>query len=151
MPVNNKEKNREYVAKHRAKKQASDKEAYNKVNAGYIESHRKVLKEKIGEDAYKKQQAEYMKQYRASKKQIKTQIEQKQKSINTLTDAIKARKARQELLSRAVAKANETALLLEEQSNKARLVLNNAKTSLNQPKPTEKRKRGRPAKKQANI
>jgi hypothetical protein len=147
MPVNNKEKNREYVAKHRAKKQASDKEAYNKVNAGYIESHRKVLKEKIGEDAYKKQQAEYMKQYRASKKQIKTQIEQKQKSINTLTDAIKARKARQELLSRAVAKANETALLLEEQSNKARLVLNNAKTSLNQPKPTEKRKRGRPAKK----
>jgi hypothetical protein len=147
MPVNNKEKNREYVAKHRAKKQASDKEAYNKVNAGYIESHRKVLKEKIGEDAYKKQQAEYMKQYRASKKQIKTQIEQKQKSINTLTYAIKARKARQELLSRAVAKANETALLLEEQSNKARLVLNNAKTSLNQPKPTEKRKRGRPAKK----
>lgn len=147
MPVNNKEKNREYVAKHRAKKQASDKEAYNKVNAGYIESHRKVLKEKIGEDAYKKQQAEYMKQYRASKKQIKTQIEQKQKSINTLTDAIKARKARQELLSRAVAKANETALLLEEQSNKARLVLNNAKISLNQPKPTEKRKRGRPAKK----
>ena len=147
MPVNNKEKNREYVAKHRAKKQASDKEAYNKVNAGYIESHRKVLKEKIGEDAYKKQQAEYMKQYRASKKQIKTQIEQKQKSINTLTDAIKAKKARQELLSRAVAKANETALLLEEQSNKARLVLNNAKTSLNQPKPTEKRKRGRPAKK----
>jgi hypothetical protein len=147
MPVNNKEKNREYVAKHRAKKQASDKEAYNKVNAGYIESHRKVLKEKIGEDAYKKQQAEYMKQYRASKKQIKTQIEQKQKSINTLTDAIKARKARQELLSRAVAKANETALLLEEQSNKARLVLNNAKISLNQPKPTEKRKRGRSAKK----
>ena len=147
MVVNDKEKNREYVAKHRAKKQASDKEAYNKVNAGYIESHRKGLKEKIGEDAYKKQQAEYMKQYRASKKQIKTQIEQKQKSINTLTDAIKARKARQELLSRAVAKANETALLLEEQSNKARLVLNNAKTSLNQPKPTEKRKRGRPAKK----
>ena len=147
MPVTNKEKNKEYVAKHRAKKQASDKEAYNKVNAGYIESHRKVLKEKIGEDAYKKQQAEYMKQYRASKKQIKTQIEQKQKSINTLTDAIKARKARQELLSIAVAKANETALLLEEQSNKARLVLNNAKTSLNQPKPTEKRKRGRSAKK----
>ena len=149
MVVNNKEKNREYVAKHRAKKQASDKEAYNKVNAGYIESHRKVLKEKIGEEENKKQQAEYMKQYRASKKQIKTQIEQKQKSINTLTDAIKARKARQELLSRAVAKANETALLLEEQSNKARLLLNSAKTSLNQPKPTEKRKRGRPAKKQS--
>ena len=147
MPVLNKEKNREYVAKHRAKKQASDKEAYNNVNAGYIKNHREVLKEKIGEDAYKKQQAEYMKQYRASKKQI----EQKQKSINTLTDAIKARKARQELLSRAVAKANETALLLEEQSNKARQIFNNAKPLLNQTKPTEKRKRGRPAKKQANI
>ena len=110
MVVQNKEKNREYVAKHRAKKQAADKEAYDKLNAGYIESHRKVLKETIGEEAYKKQQAEYMRQYRASKKQVKTQIEQKQKSINTLTDAIKARKARQELLSRAVAKANDTAL-----------------------------------------
>ena len=149
MVVNNKEKNREYVAKYRAKKQASDKEAYNKVNAGYIENHRKVLKEKVGEEEYKKQQAEYMKQYRASKKQIKTQIEQKQKSINTLTDAIKARKARQELLSRAVAKANDTASLLEEQSNKARQIFNNAKTLLNQTKPTEKRKRGRPAKKQS--
>ena len=52
MPVNNKEKNREYVAKHRAKKQASDKEAYNKVNVGYIENHRKVLKEQIGEEEY---------------------------------------------------------------------------------------------------
>ena len=68
-----------------------------------------------------------------------------------MTDAIKARKARQELLSRAVAKANETALLLEEQSNKARQMFNNAKPLLNQTKPTEKRKRGRPAKKQANI
>jgi chromosome segregation ATPase len=68
-----------------------------------------------------------MKQYRASKKQIKTQIEQKQKSINTFSDAIKARKARQELLSRAVAKANDTALQLKEQSNKTRQFLNNAK------------------------
>ena len=149
MPVPNKEKNKQYVAKHRANKKACDKEAYNKVNAGYIKNHREVLKQEIGEEAYKKQQAEYMKQYRASKKQVKTQIEQKQKSINTLTDAIKARKARQELLSRAVAKANETALLLEEQSNKARQILNNTKTSLNRTKPTEKRKRGRPAKKQS--
>ena len=108
MVVQNKEKNREYVAKHRANKKLNDKEKYNKVNADYIKKHREVLKQEIGEEEYKKQQAEYMKQYRASKKQIKTQIEQKQKSINTLTDAIKARKARQELLSRAVAKANET-------------------------------------------
>ncbi len=134
MVVQNKEKNREYVAKHRAKKQASDKETYNKVNADYIKKHREVLKQEIGEEAYKKQQAEYMKQYRASKKQIKTQIEQKQKSINTLTDAIKARKARQELLSRAIVKANDTALLLEEQSKTNKQLLNNIKTQTRQKK-----------------
>ena len=96
---------------HRAKKLASDKEAYNEVNADYILKHREVLEEKIGEEEYKKQQAEYMKQYRASKIQTKTQIEQKKKSINTLTEAIK--EERQGLLSRAVAKANGTAVQLE--------------------------------------
>ena len=148
MPTTDPIKNLEYVKKSQMKKkEILGADAYNKINADIEQKHRDKLKATIGIDEYKKQQAEYMKQYRASKKQIKTQIEQKQKSINTLTDAIKARKARQELLSRAVAKANETALLLEEQSNKARLVLNNAKISLNQPKPTEKRKRGRSAKK----
>ncbi len=58
-----------------------------------------------------------------------------------MTDAIKARKVRQELLSNAVAKTNDTALLLEEQSNKAGQILNNAITSLNKTKP--KRGRGR--------
>jgi hypothetical protein len=35
-----------------------------------------------------------MKQYRANKKSLKLEVEKKQKSMNTLTDAIRARKAR---------------------------------------------------------
>ena len=69
MVVQNKEKNREYVAKHRAKKQASDKEAYNEVNADYILKHREVLEEKIGEEEYKKQEREKKQAYRAKLKQ----------------------------------------------------------------------------------
>ncbi len=45
----------------------------------------------------KSNKAEYMKQYRATKKALKIDVEKKQKSVNTLTDAIKARRARHEL------------------------------------------------------
>ena len=44
----------------------------------------------MGIDEYKKQQAEYMKEYRAKQKLIKQNVEKKQKSLNTLTDAIRA-------------------------------------------------------------
>ena len=38
-----------------------------------------------------------MKEYRAKQRALKREIENKQKSLNTLTDAIKARKARMEM------------------------------------------------------
>ena len=52
-----------------------------------------------------------MKQYRAKKKASKTITitDEKTNAINTLTNAIKARKARNELLNKAIVKANETA------------------------------------------
>ncbi len=55
-----------------------------------------------------------MKQYRANKKALKLDVEKKQKAVNTLTDATRcyksrARKAKKELLSLAVEKANKTA------------------------------------------
>jgi hypothetical protein len=51
----------------------------------------------MGLDEYKKQQAEDMKEYRAKRRAMKREIETKQKSINTFTDAMRARKARMEM------------------------------------------------------
>ena len=73
MPVTDLEKNRAYVAKHRAMQKANEdtKKQYNELNAGYIKKHRDMEKDKIGEDEYKKKQNEYMRKYRAQKKQEK--------------------------------------------------------------------------------
>jgi hypothetical protein len=63
----------------------------------------------MGEAEYKRQQAEYMKQYRATKKSLKLEVEKKQKSSNILSDTLKARKARKELQTAAIIKAKKTA------------------------------------------
>ena len=141
MTVQDPEKNKAYVAKHRAMKKANEetKKQYNELNASYVQKYRQVEKETLGEKEYKKKQAEYMKQYRAQKKAEKKQIEQieqKQKDqnqaiikiqsairnknaikivsslyvdrqVNKIKDALKARKARKELLSLKMLNANE--------------------------------------------
>ena len=123
MPTTDPAKNVEYVKKSQAKKKETlGTVEYNKINASAEQRHRDKLKTKIGDEEYKRQQAAYMKEYRAKQRQLKKEVETKQNSINTLTDAIKARKARKELASLASEKANKTA---------------------NQP---PKKKRGRPAK-----
>ena len=110
MPTTDPIKNLEYVKKAQAKKkEALGIVEYNKINANAEQRHRDKLKSKIGEEEYKKQQAEYMKAYRAKQRQLKKEVETKQKSINTLTDAVRARKARKELSSLAIEKANKTA------------------------------------------
>ena len=110
MPTTDPIKNVEYVKKSQAKKkEALGVVEYNKINANAEQRHRNKLKSEIGEEEYKKQQAEYMKAYRAKQRQLKKEVETKQKSINTLTDAIRARKARKELSSLAIEKANNTA------------------------------------------
>ena len=68
-----------------------------------------------------------MKAYRAKQRQLKKDVGKDHKAISTLTDAIRARKAKKELLSLATEKANKTA-------NQA-----------------PKKKRGRPAKSQQII
>jgi len=91
-------KNLEYVKKSQArKKDVLGLTEYNKINADTEKKHRDKLKETMGIDEYKKQQAEYMKEYRARQRELKKEIEKKQKSLNTLTDAIRARKARTEM------------------------------------------------------
>ena len=98
MPTKDPVKNVEYVKKSQAKKkEALGLTEYNKINANTEQKHRNKLKTTMGIDEYKKQQAEYMKEYRAKQRALKTEIEKKQKSSNTLTDAIRARKARMEI------------------------------------------------------
>jgi len=98
MPTKDPVKNVEYVKKSQAKKkEALGLTEYNKINANTEQKHRNKLKTTMGIDEYKKQQAEYMKEYRAKQRALKKEIEKKQKSLNTLTDAIKARKARMEM------------------------------------------------------
>ena len=50
-----------------------------------------------------------MKAYRAKQRQLKKDVGKNQNAINTLTNAMKAKKARQELLSLAIERANKTA------------------------------------------
>ena len=121
MPTTDPLKNLEYVKSQAKKKDALGVKEYNKINADAEQRHRDKLKATIGTEEYKRQQAEYMKEYRAKKKALQKDVEKKQKSINTLTDAIRARKARQELL--LLAKAKELKM-----------------------KETPKKKRGRPSK-----
>jgi hypothetical protein len=98
MPTLDPVKNLEYVKKSQMKKKETlGADAYNKINADVEQKHRNKLKATMGIDEYKRQQAEYMKQYRAKRRQSKIEIEKKQKASNTLTDAIRARKARAEM------------------------------------------------------
>jgi len=98
MPTKDPVKNVEYVKKSQAKKkEALGLTEYNKINANTEQKHRNKLKTTMGIDEYKKQQAEYMKEYRAKQRALKKEIEKKEKSSNTLTDAIRARKARMEM------------------------------------------------------
>ena len=82
-----------------------------------------------------------MKEYRAKKRAVKNETDKKQKSINTLTDAIRAQKARQELLSRAIESANKTANRLTEIGSNAKELIQRGKNMKETPK-----KRGRPSK-----
>ena len=98
MPTTNPEKNREYVkASNMKKKEQIGEEEYNKYFANNQQKYRdnkKSTDEKA--ELYKKQQAEYMKQYREASKTI-TDVKTNAKNVST--NAIKARKARNELLN----------------------------------------------------
>ena len=143
MPTIDPIKNLEYVKKSQAKKrEVLGADEYNKINAEAEQKHRDKLKATIGVDEYKKQQAEYMKQYRASKKTLKKDIETKNKAINAISDAIKAKRARKELQTLAIEQANKTADKLAEIGNTAKELIKAGKNNNKSPK----KKRGRPPK-----
>ena len=60
MPTADKEKNKQYVAKHRAMMKANEesKIEYNKLNASYVATHAANKKKESGTDAYNKKKAE---------------------------------------------------------------------------------------------
>ena len=76
MPTRDPEKNKQYVAKHRAMMKAKEetKKEYNKLNASYYAKHATQKKEKLGTEEYNKEKAEYMRQYRAKQKQAQQNI-----------------------------------------------------------------------------
>ena len=65
-------KNREYVARYRAKMKANEdtKKEYNDANLSYFNKHVAKKKETVGTDAYNKKRTDYMKEYRAKQNLI---------------------------------------------------------------------------------
>lgn len=107
MPTRDPEKNREYVAKHRAMMKAKEetKLEYNKLNKSYIEKFNEKLKTKLGKEKYNDEKAEYMRQYRAKQKQAKQKIQDSK--VNILQNAIRNKLARNALLREKQNKAND--------------------------------------------
>jgi hypothetical protein len=151
MPTTNPENNREYVKASNMKKKEQlirtkgQEEGVMEYN-GYFANNQQKYRDNKKEteekaELYKKQQAEYMKQYRATKKALKLDVEKKQKSVNTLTDAIKARRARNELQTLAIEQANKTADKLTEIGKTAKEIIESGKK-----KSHKKKKRGKKSK-----
>ncbi len=69
-----------------------------KRNINAEQRHRDKLKAKIREDEYKRQQADYMKAYRARQRQLKKDVGKNQNAINTLTNAMVAKKSKTRII-----------------------------------------------------
>jgi hypothetical protein len=121
MPTRDLEKNKQYVAKHRAMMKAKEetKKEYNKLNASYYAKYAKNKKEKLGTDEYNMKKAEYMKEYRAKQKQAQQQINNTKATI--LQSAIRNKLARKALLQQKQNKANEVVSKIN-QDNKQSLI-----------------------------
>jgi hypothetical protein len=117
------------------KKERIGIDKFKEIHASEQQKHRDNLRKKQGEEAYKKQQAEYMKAYRASKKAAKAakaqqpqQLDIKTPAANILQNAFKNKLARNAVLKARQDKANS----LISQINQQRKTqdLNQLKTKL---------------------
>ena len=138
MPTTDPVKNLQYVRKSQQKKKAEiGVEAFNTIHSNAQSKYRDNLKQAAGLDEYKKQQAEYMKQYRAKQRQIQQEAIKKEKAIMTLTDAIRFRKAKQEMAMLKEKKANEAKQAVKRRPGrprKPRNLVGRPKGSKNKPK-----------------
>ena len=134
MPTTDPAKNLMYVQKSQAlKKQIIGIDAFKEIHAGEQQKYRDNLRKEKGEEAYKRQQAEYMKAYRASKKAAKAQqpqqLDVKTPAANILQNAFRNKISRNAVLKLKQDNANS----LISQINKQRTTqdLNQLKTKLN--------------------
>lgn len=134
MPTTDPAKNLMYVQKSQAlKKQIIGIDAFKEIHAGEQQKYRDNLRKEKGEEAYKRQQAEYMKSYRASKKAAKAQqpqqLDVKTPAANILQNAFRNKISRNAVLKLKQDNANS----LISQINKQRTTqdLNQLKTKLN--------------------
>lgn len=107
MPTRDPMKNLEYVKRSQEKKrQEIGVEAFKEIHSSVQAKYRDNLKAN-GLDQYKKLQADYMKQYRAKQKQLKEEALKKANAVSVLTNAIRFRKAKQEMALLKEKKAKE--------------------------------------------
>ena len=151
MVVRDPEKNKQYVAKHRAMMKAKEetKKEYNKLNASYYAKHAENKKKKLGTEEYNKEKAEYMREYRAKQKQAQQQINNTKATI--LQSAIRNKLARKALLQQKQNKANEVVSKINQENKQSLInavvmtsdILNNL---FEKPYPVVKKQVGRPRK-----
>ena len=158
MPTRDPEKNKQYVAKHRAMMKANEetKKEYNQLNASYYVKHATKKKETLGTEEYNKEKAEYMRQYRAKQKEAKQLIENRNSKATMLQNAIRNKLARKALLQQ-IQNTNATSIQSAIRNKLARNALlrqiqdraNEVVSQINQQRQAQPvKRRGRPPKKQ---
>ena len=96
MPTTDPVKNLQYVKKSQErKKEAIGVDEFNRIHTEAQMKYKQNIRLK-DENEFKRKNAEYMKEYMKQKRLKEKEVKQKAKAINTLTDAIRARRARQE-------------------------------------------------------
>ncbi len=138
MPTRDPIKNLEYVKRSQAKKKEEiGVEAFREMHSGVQAKYRENLKSANGLEQYKKQQADYMKEYRAKQKQLKEVALKKANAVSVLTNAIRFRKAKQEMALLKEKKANEAKQAVKRRPGRPRKPRNpvgRPKGSKNKPK-----------------
>ena len=120
-------KNRQYVKKSQEKRKASvGVEQFNKDHTAAQMKHKEKVKSQ-DIDKFRKERADYMRDYIKQRRLRETQEKKKGNATTTLTDAIRARKARKELEARAIERATGTAEKLGNIAKEAREIIKGAK------------------------
>jgi hypothetical protein len=127
MPTTNPEKNREYVKKSQERRKAEVGVAqFNKEHTAAQMKHKEKVKSQDIEK-FRKEQSDYMRAYMKQRRLREKQEKKQANAMNTLTDAIRARKASKELQVRAIERATATAEKLGNIAKEAKEIIKGAK------------------------
>ena len=118
MPTADPVKNRMFVKQSQAKKKEEiGVQEFNRIHSQEQSKYRDNLRQKQGEEAYKKKNADYMKAYRLAKKALKQtqQPDIRTPSANVLQNAFRNKIARNTILKAKQDKANEVISQISQQ------------------------------------